>query len=257
VPSSPQTVIAFAFQALRRIALLFIATIVVLLAVGCHHNTRQQAYYPPPPAYRSGNSASNRAPAAPPAPVYIPPPTGSPSLIQTGLASWYGPSGHRSADGSVYDGQSLTAANRTLPLGTTVRVTNLATGQQITVRITDRGPFNPSRILDLSEAAAKAVGLYRMGVAQVRLEVFPNPSADPSGRWAVQTGAFKAERDALSLQSTLLRRYPGARVTEFAGSTGFWVRIDPRLHSHSDAVAILDWIAKPNLPALPYLVRID
>jgi rare lipoprotein A len=255
VHAIPQSATAPAIRALRRVTLVLLAATIVFLSVGCHHNTRQQAYYPPPPpAYsHSGTSATAR----PPAPIYIPPANARASIIQTGMASWYGPSGHHSADGSAYDGQSLTAAHRTLPLGSVVRVTNLVNGQQVTVRITDRGPFNQSRILDLSESAAKSIGLYRMGVAQVRLEAFPNPAADPSGRWCVQTGAFKVERDALSLQSTLLRRYPGSRVTEFAGATGFWVRIDPPQRSHSDAVAILDWIAKPSLPAQPYLVRID
>ncbi len=66
----------------------------------------------------------------------------------------------------------MTAAHRTLPMGSTVRVTNLATGQQVYVRITDRGPFAPGRILDLSEGAAKAINLYRAGVGKVRIEAF-------------------------------------------------------------------------------------
>jgi rare lipoprotein A len=125
------------------------------------------------------------------------------------------------------------------------------------VRITDRGPFAPGRIIDLSEAAAKAISLYRAGIGKVRVEAFAHTSADPPGRWAVQTGPFAAERDALDLKNALAERYRGARVSEFPGPTGFWVRIDPADHARTDALAILDWIGNPDPHAEPYLVRID
>jgi rare lipoprotein A len=157
----------------------------------------------------------------------------------------------------MYDQDALTAAHRTIPMGSTVRITNLTTGQQVYVRITDRGPFVKGRILDLSEGAAKAVGLYRMGVGRVRVEAFRHTSADPPGRWCVQTGAFTTEHDARDLKEALLKRYPGARVAEFQGPTGFWVRIDPASHTHTDALEIQDWIGDPDPNASPYLVRID
>ncbi len=185
--------------------------------------------------------------------------SGPPVLTETGVASWYGPNYHHhaAADGTVFDQDSMTAAHRTLPLGTTVRVTNLSTGQQVLVRITDRGPFSPGRVLDLSMGAAKAIGLYRAGVGQVRVEAFPHQSADPAGRWAVQTGAFKTEKDALDLKAALIDRYRGARVSEFQGPTGFWVRIDPANHARSDALAMQDWIGAPDTASQAYLVRID
>jgi rare lipoprotein A len=151
----------------------------------------------------------------------------------------------------------MTAAHRTLPLGTTVRVTNLATGQQVYVRITDRGPFVRGRVLDLSMGAAKAIGLYRIGVGRVRVEAFAHVAADPAGRWAVQTGPFTTEQDALDLKHALIDRYRGAKVAEFQGPTGFWVRIDPADHEKTEAVAMLDWIGNPDPSAAPYLVRID
>ena len=151
----------------------------------------------------------------------------------------------------------MTAAHRTLPMGSTVRVTNLATGQQVYVRITDRGPFAPGRILDLSEGAAKAINLYRAGVGKVRIEAFPHTSADPPGRWCVQTGPFTKEHDARDLKTALLDRYRTAKVAEFQGPTGFWVRIDPADHARADALAIQDWIGNPDPYAAPYLVRID
>jgi hypothetical protein len=89
-----------------------------------------------------------------------------------GLASWYGPgfAGRRTASGEVFDPAQLTAAHRTLPFGTRVRVTNLANGRSVEVRITDRGPFKPDRIIDLSRGAAEALDMMRSGVERVRVE---------------------------------------------------------------------------------------
>lgn len=95
----------------------------------------------------------------------------------TGTASWYGPGfhGRRSASGEVFNQNALTAAHRTLPFGTRVRVTNLRTGQQVVVRINDRGPFSRGRVIDLSAAAASQIGLRASGVGQVQIEVLSNP----------------------------------------------------------------------------------
>ncbi len=91
----------------------------------------------------------------------------------SGLASWYGPgfNGRRSASGEIFNQNAMTAAHRTLPFGTQVRVTNVHTGQSVVVRINDRGPFTGGRIIDLSAAAARAVGLMQAGVAPVQLDV--------------------------------------------------------------------------------------
>jgi rare lipoprotein A len=91
----------------------------------------------------------------------------------TGMASWYGPGfhGRRSASGEVFNQHAFTAAHRTLPFGTQVRVTNVHTGQQVVVRINDRGPFGHGRIIDLSAGAAAEIGLRRMGIGRVQLEV--------------------------------------------------------------------------------------
>lgn len=238
-----------------RRTLAFAAAFLTLALTGCHHNQQVAYQPPPPPAYRSPNIPS-RPPRPAPGTDDV---SGPPIYTEVGLASWYGPSFNRraAADGSIYDQDGMTAAHRTLPMGSTIRVTNLATGQQAYVRITDRGPFVRGRILDLSEGAAKAIGLYRMGVGRVRIEAFAHHSADPPGRWCVQTGPFLKEHDARDLKNALLERYRGARVAEFQGPTGYWVRIDPVDHAHSDAVAVLDWIGNPDPHAVPYLVRID
>jgi rare lipoprotein A len=90
-----------------------------------------------------------------------------------GMASWYGPGfhGNRSASGEVFNQNALTAAHRNLPFGTQVRVTNLSNGQSVVVRINDRGPYSGGRVIDLSAAAARAVGLIQAGVAPVSIDV--------------------------------------------------------------------------------------
>lgn len=95
------------------------------------------------------------------------------AAVMTGRASWYGPGfhGRPSASGETFNQNALTAAHRTLPFGTRVRVTNLSNNQQVIVRINDRGPYGHGRIIDLSAAAARAIDLARMGVGSVRLEV--------------------------------------------------------------------------------------
>jgi rare lipoprotein A len=96
--------------------------------------------------------------------------------IQTGMASWYGPGFHgkRTANGEVYNQHALTAAHRTLPLGTRAVVTNVNTGESVEVRINDRGPYKYGRVIDLSYAAARRIGMWASGVVPVRVEVL-NP----------------------------------------------------------------------------------
>ncbi|MGE0200257.1 MAG: septal ring lytic transglycosylase RlpA family protein [Candidatus Melainabacteria bacterium] len=103
-------------------------------------------------------------------------PTGK---IQQGLASWYGQQfhGRRAADGSRFDMHAMTAAHRTLPFGTFVKVSNNRTGKSCVVKITDRGPYAHGRIIDLSEAAAGAIGMKGSGVANVTVEILKPKSA--------------------------------------------------------------------------------
>ena len=114
--------------------------------------------------------------AVAPQPVQPPaPPIPQPRVISvsTGEASWYGPGfyGNRTANGEVFRPGTLTAAHRTLPFGTKVRVTNLWNGRSTVVRINDRGPFIGHRVIDLGHGAANKLGLVASGIAQVRLEV--------------------------------------------------------------------------------------
>ena len=85
-------------------------------------------------------------------------------------ASWYGTeSGNRTADGSYFDGTQMIVAHRTLPFGSKVRVTNMSNGDSVVVRINDRGPFSRGRVIDVSHAAAREIGMQRSGTARVKL----------------------------------------------------------------------------------------
>ena len=244
--------------------------IVALMVSGCHKKTKIAYRPPPPPPIYGSTSAShgrttpdvrgNSAPSTATVPAPPPDTSGKPTLVETGLASWYGPpyAGRKGADGKVYDQNAMTAAHLTLPLGSIVRVTNLTTNQSTTVKITDRGPFVHGRIIDLSLAAAKATGVYRMGVAKVRIEAWtpaPQPRSLPGGRWCVQIGAFPHEEDAVQLKNHLMKRYATAKVIEFAGPTGHWVRINPQTPDHAHAQEIADSIHVPD--AEPYIIRTD
>jgi rare lipoprotein A len=262
---------------LRRCAFACAALIVALLTTGCHHKAKVSRHYPPPPPARTTThsapttSTAQRGLHGGPLPSYaIPDPmvddnaiaSGHTSSTETGLASWYGPPYHnrQGANGEVYDQNAMTAAHRTLPMGTVVRVTNLTTSQSVTVKITDRGPFVRGRLIDLSLAAAKETGVYRMGLAKVRVEVLqPGPNADAgSGKWCVQIGAFLDRNNASRLQSDLQRRYATtAKVIEFQGPTGHWVRINPISASRTQALQIASAIHTAEPDAQAYLVRLD
>ncbi len=250
----------------HRAAALCLLALSALLA-GCHHasHTYSAANYPPPPPSAPPTPMerpATRVPArpsapAPPRPTQPDDLTAAPISTEVGLASWYGPPYHHraAADGSIFDQNALTAAHRTLPMGTTVRVTNLASNESVIVKITDRGPFVPNRILDLSLAAAKSIDLYRAGVARVRVEAFPHTSADPAGRWCVQIGTFLTQEDATQTKNDLASRYTAAKVITFQGPTGFWVRINPTAADRTTATRIADSIHIPD--ADPYLVRLN
>ncbi len=242
----------------------------VLLGVGgCHHreNTAQMA---PPQALPPELPAP--APELPPARIPITPvPPGGinasdlnyvathrPILSEVGYATWYTApyKGRHAANGEVFDDLAMTAAHRTLPMGSLVVVTNMSTGQSSAMRITDRGPFVEGRFLDLTIASAKATGVYRAGLVQVRMDVYETPKPiDWGGRWCVQFGAFHDERGALKLKEQLLRRYPRSTVMEFPGEKSFWVRIRPE----GDDRAMAEYIARHLQPAEgdAFLTRLD
>jgi rare lipoprotein A len=181
-----------------------------------------------------------------------------PLYVETGLASWYGPPYHnrKAASGEVFNTHALTAAHKTLPMNSVVRVTNEKTNESVIVRINDRGPFVGDRIIDLSLAAAKKVSVWRAGVAKVKLEVLSAPAPlDRGGRWCVQIGAFSDEDEAARLKSKLMRKYATAKVIQFSGPTGEWVRLRPANDSRSVAVEVAR-TTKVNEGGV-FLVRLD
>ncbi len=165
---------------------------------------------------------------------------------ERGLASWYGKEfdGLPTASGETFRPEKVSAAHRTLPLGTVVDVTNEKNGRTVRVKINDRGPFVAGRIVDLSKAAAQEIGSVGDGVVPVTLRVVmlgdntrvragsdepppvttvntadsPSLAAAPrAGGWAVQAGAFGDEANALRLREHLATRYPNPFIEEFQG----------------------------------------
>jgi rare lipoprotein A len=140
---------------------LLLALAIALLLAGCSAVTGRPAPPGPPPT---------RPPETPP-----PPPARKPAAVglHTGRASWYGRAheGRLTASGERFDADAMTAAHRTLPFGTWLVVENVANGRTVKVRVNDRGPFAGGRVLDLSRAAARALGVTGEGVFEVRYRV--------------------------------------------------------------------------------------
>jgi rare lipoprotein A len=136
----------------------------------------------------------------------------SPGWTETGEASWYGPgfNGKRTASGEVYDMEAMTAAHRQLPFGTRVRVYNLDNGREAVVRINDRGPFAHGRIIDLSKAGAREIGMLGTGTAEVQLEIVDAPA--PLSCSLVQVGAFADSDNAEDLARQIRRRGETVRI---------------------------------------------
>lgn len=158
----------------------------------------------------------------------LPSPTLRHSYTERGVASWYGQEFHEkpTATGETYDMYAMTAAHRTLPLGTWVVVTDLDTRRSVRVRINDRGPFVKNRIIDLSYAAAEELGILQKGTArvEVRCSYSEKTLRDQLGYW-VQLGAYQDGGLAADLASRLGEEYPNVRV--LSSKAYHHVRIGP------------------------------
>lgn len=148
-----------------------------------------------------------------------------PDEEKTGLASWYGRPyhGRRTSSGEIYDMNGMTAAHRTLPYGTMVRVENLDNGKQVQVRINDRGPFAKGRIIDLSYAAAEAIDMVQSGTARVRLQVIHDTSGP--GPLTIQAGSFRTYDNAVRLREKLEKLFSPVFITEFKHPDGLFFRV--------------------------------
>ena len=219
---------------------LVLVSSALILLVGCGEKKRVTTRVPPPPPPVTSETAATR-PVAPPLATDDTYAGRTPIMVESGMASWYGPPYHnrKAATGEIYDMHQLTAAHKTLPLNSIVRVTNVANGKSVIVRINDRGPFIGTRIIDLSYAAAHAIETWRAGVAKVRVEVLETPKPlNQGGRWCVQIGAFTDADEATRLKEKLARKYRTANVIQFNGPTGAWVRFRALNDDKSRAVEV-------------------
>jgi rare lipoprotein A len=187
------------------------------------------------------------------------PANAKPLATEIGLASWYGPPYHnrRGSNGKVYNMHAMTAAHRTYPLGSIVRVTNVKTGAHALVRITDRGPFIHGRVIDLSLAAAEKLDVKRVGVAKVKVELMQSPAlVGSAGRWAVQIGGFPDEHVATRFADHITRRYHTAKVLRFESPAGdWWVRVRVLDDDHERAQKLAAETKTPEGDV--FLVRLD
>ena len=152
---------------------------------------------------------------------------------------------------------AMTAAHRTFPLGSIVRVTNVKTGHSALVRITDRGPFIPGRVVDLSLAAARKIDVWQPGIAEVKVELMESgaPIGAP-GKWVVQIGGMPDEKAASKLADHLTRRYHTANVLRFKSPAGdWWIRIRVVDDDHERAEKLAAETTTPE--GAVFLVRLD
>ena len=221
---------------LRSLALLYISTQLLLGCAGKRPIVdRQPAPAPPAPAPAETIESAKRDTSVPPNPAPAPahpkrskiPQEPAPvGYTEEGNASWYGNPfhGRRASNGEIYDMYKLTAAHRTLPFETMVRVTNLNNGKTTTVRITDRGPFVDNRIIDLSQAAAREIESIGPGVVPVRIEVLGNVDVT-AGFFTVQVGAFRDRGNADRLRDRLSVAYSPIFIQQYDSPDGAFYRV--------------------------------
>ena len=214
-----------------------LAMATLLCATGCLHHHHAA------PSVR--NTPGVPSPAAP--------------IIQgeQGIASWYGHPyhGRRSASGEIYNMYDMTAAHRTLPFGTQVRVHDLQNNRDVLVRINDRGPFVEGRIIDLSYAAAQSMGMN--GIAPVRLEILGVGVSSEPAIFAVQVGAFRDPANADRLKANIEGQLGPVAVQRYDRGDGFY-RV--RVGSESTEDAARELAAKlrsANLATETFIVRVN
>lgn len=178
--------------------------------------------------------------------------------VQEGNASWYGIPfhGRRASNGEIYDMHELTAAHRTLPFDTMVRVTNLTNGKSTVVRVTDRGPFVDNRIIDLSMAAAGEIDSIGPGVVPVRLEILS--TGDPgSGFFTVQVGAFRDRGNAERLRERLGSSYAPIFIQQYNSPEGLFYRVRVGKVPSEDGARSVGEQLRTREGFTPFVVRLD
>jgi rare lipoprotein A len=196
------------------------------------------------PSPKRGKSSESPAPAG---------------YLEEGNASWYGVpfNGRRASNGEIYDMYKLTAAHRTLPFETMVRVTNLNNGKVTTVRITDRGPFVENRIIDLSLAAAREIESVGPGVVPVRVEVLTQGIDPTGGFFTVQVGAFRDPGNAQRLRDRLNLSYSPIFIQQYDSPDGTFYRVRVGKVSGEDAARQFGEQLRNREGVTPIVVRLD
>jgi rare lipoprotein A len=245
----------------RSFALAAMLCCAALLVTGCG-GRKSVASSPPPtntvPEPAPLPEATNRpAPSLPAAAA--PKPHEGGTVYEEGRASWYGAPfhGRQASNGETYDMYKFTAAHRTLPFNTMVRVTNTTNGKSTTVRITDRGPFVDNRIIDLSYAAAKQIESIGPGVVTVQLEILS--AIDPNdGTFTIQVGAFHDRGNAERLQRRLKAAYPSVEIQSFdSPKGGSFYRVHVGKISGEDAAKKMSEELHAREGVKPLIFRVD
>lgn len=177
--------------------------------------------------------------------------------VENGTASWYGSDfhGRKTSSGETYNMHDMTAAHRTLPFQTVVRVENTATGGRADVRINDRGPFVAGRFLDLSYGAAKALEIVGPGTAKVQMTVIGLGPPSPDAFW-LQIGAFAEIKNAERLKERMTKQFPGTTVFEHTARGGIYYRVRVGIfRSENEAREASSRLAREGFS--PLLVRAD
>jgi len=167
--------------------------------------------------------------------------------VQKGLASWYGPDFHGKLTSSreIYNMHALTAAHKTLPFGAYVRVTNLNNGKSVVVRINDRGPFIKGRVIDLSYAAAKKLGMDITGVAPVKIKVLKKYSPKKSSqKFSIQVGSFISKKNAKVLKKKLQKNHRNVYISKLRTSSDTYYRVRIKARSVKSAEKIAEKLMK-------------
>ena len=227
---------------LLRMARIVAVGSLILASAGCLHRHRA-------------------APATRGAPLPTGPSPMPAAIVQgeEGIASWYGHPyhGRPTASGEIYNMYDITAAHRTLPFGTRVNVHDLENGQEVTVRINDRGPFVEGRIIDLSYAAAQA--MHMPGIAQVRLEILGlgEGGAIP-GIFAVQVGAFRDRSNAERLKELIQSQFGPVIIQNFDRGDGLFYRVRVGHESTEDAArSLAQRLLRANQVTETFVVRLN
>ena len=257
----------------RSIACAAVATVVLLGAGGCHHR-RNTARKVPPQALPPELPRTPQPPTTATAPAKIPvtpvPPGGvsdadldyvathQPLMSQVGYATWYTApyKGRRAANGEVFDDDAMTAANRTLPMGSLVVVTNLKTGQSSAMRITDRGPFVEDRMLDLDHRIRQSRRRLSSRTRRSPHGRLPDTQAYRYGRAMVRADRRVPRRTgSAGTEGAIIAQVSGGDCDRVSREKSFWVRIRPQ----GDDRTMAEYIARHIQPLEgdAYLTRLD